>query len=138
MTKPSDSREQPSWFDQMATKVGDLVARAWFFWACVLMVLIWAPSYFAVKTLDTWQLIINTLTTIITFLLVALLQNTTKRDSDASQHKLNAIAAGLGDGLEALRVLMEELDISGKATRKLDSDILELSQAVGLELHQRT
>ncbi|WP_425567632.1 low affinity iron permease family protein [Nonomuraea dietziae] len=40
---------------------------------CVLLVLVWAPSFFLIGDLDHWQLIINTLTTIVTFLLVALL-----------------------------------------------------------------
>ena len=62
--------------------------------ACVVIVVIWAPT-FVFMPMDTWQLIINTLTTIITFLLVALLQNTQKRADAAVQHKLNAIAEGL-------------------------------------------
>ena len=51
---------------------------------------------------DTWQLIINTVTTTVTFLLVALLQNTQKRADEAVQHKLNAVADGLADLMEAL------------------------------------
>jgi low affinity Fe/Cu permease len=45
---------------------------------CFLLVVLWAPSYFVLSKLTTWQLIINTLTTIVTFLLVALLQKHTK------------------------------------------------------------
>jgi low affinity Fe/Cu permease len=48
----------------------------------------WAPSYFLVGNFDTYQLIINTPTTIITFLLVALLQNTQKRGSKTSSTSL--------------------------------------------------
>ena len=67
---------------------------------CLLLVVIWLPSV-AVLDVDTWQLVINTVTTIITFLLVALLQNTQTRSDLAIQHKLNAIADGLADlGLE--------------------------------------
>jgi len=55
------------------------------------------PSYFLLGKLNTWQLIINTLTTIVTFLLVALPQNAQKRVDDAVQHKLNAIADGLAN-----------------------------------------
>lgn len=47
--------------------------------------------------IDTWHLIINTATTIVTFLLVALLQNTQKRADDALQQKLNALADALAD-----------------------------------------
>lgn len=73
------------------------MSRAGFFCFCVLVIIIWAPSFFVFKNIDTWQLIINTLTTIITFLLVALLQNTQQRFEDATNEKLNAIAKSLGD-----------------------------------------
>lgn len=60
------------------------------------------PSFLLLPDVDTWQLIINTITTIATFLLVALLQNTQKRADEAVQHKLNAVADGLADLMEAL------------------------------------
>jgi hypothetical protein len=66
-------------------------------------VIIWLPSYFAFSNVNTWQLIINTVTTIVTFLLVALLQNSQKRSDEAVQDKLNAIADGLADVLAAQR-----------------------------------
>ena len=53
-----------------------------------------APTYLLVGNVDTYQLIINTPTTIITFLLVALLQNTQRRSEQAIQKKLDAIADG--------------------------------------------
>ena len=67
---------------------------------CVLLVVLWAPTYFLVGNFDTYQLIINTPTTIITFLLVALLQNTQKRNEQALQRKLDALADGLADLME--------------------------------------
>ena len=60
------------------------------------------PSFLLLPDVDTWQLIINTITTIVTFLLMALLQNTQKRADEAVQHKLNAVADGLADLMEAL------------------------------------
>lgn len=66
-------------FDRFAAWAGKRVASAGFFIACVAVVLVWAPSYFLFGNVDTWQLVINTTTTIITFLLVALLQNTQDR-----------------------------------------------------------
>jgi low affinity Fe/Cu permease len=86
-----------SLFDKFATQVSTYVSRAWFFAACVITVLLWAPSFYLFSNVDTWQLIINTLTTIVTFLLVALLQNTQKRADASTQIKLNAIAAGLDE-----------------------------------------
>lgn len=131
MTEPMDSdRPMPtdvsghlSVFDRFATTASNLVSRAWFFLLCLLLVLLWAPSYFVFGSVDTWQLIINTMTTIVTFLLVALLQNTQKRSDDAIQHKLNAIADGLSD-------------LMGQVADRypgLGGDRDELRAAVGLE-----
>jgi low affinity Fe/Cu permease len=74
-----------------------------FFTFCVLLVVLWASTYFLVGNFDTYQLIINTPTTIITFLLVALLQNTQKRNEQALQHKLDAVADGLADLMGTFR-----------------------------------
>jgi hypothetical protein len=125
-TMPSDVSGDLSVFDRFATKASDFVSRAWFFVMCVLVVVLWAPSFFLLRDVDTWQLIINTLTTIITFLLVALLQNTQKRADEATQHKLNAIADGLSD-------LMGQL---GGSHPPLRNDTDELRQAVGLETRE--
>jgi low affinity Fe/Cu permease len=80
--------------------------------------------------LNTWQLIINTLTTIITFLMVALLQNSQTRSDQALQHKLNAIADGLAD-------LMAYVHSDG-VDRDLQRDLIELRDSVGLETHEST
>lgn len=89
----------------------------------MLLVLLWAPSYFLIGDLDTWQLIINTMTTIVTFLMVALLQNSQARADDALQDKLNAIAAGLAELMEA----------SSAQSPQLTDDVAELREAVGIE-----
>lgn len=52
-----------------------------------MIVVFWAPSFFLLGTIDTWQLIINTVTTVVTFLLVALPQNTQKRSDGPLQVK---------------------------------------------------
>src|SRR5207248_4915045 len=58
--------------------------------ALPILILVWAPTLAFLK-FDTWQLLINTATTIVTFLLVALLQNSQTRNDQATQHKLNEI-----------------------------------------------
>lgn len=123
ITMPSDISGYLSVFDRFATRASDFVSRAWFFVACVLVVLLWAPSLVLLRDLNTWQLIINSITTIVTFLLVALLQNTQKRADGATQHKLNAIADGLSDLMCQLANDHPELLEDGD----------ELRQAVGLE-----
>ena len=111
-------------FDRWAEGAAEYASRAAFFAACVLLVLVWVPSYFLLRNIDTWQLLINTATTIVTFLLVALLQNSARRSDRAIHHKLNALADGLAD-------LMEH-EVNGD-TADLSHDIEELKRAVGLE-----
>lgn len=122
---PSEVSERVGMFDKFAGWSSRVASRAAFFTFCVLLVVIWAPSYFLIRNLDTWQLIINTLTTIVTFLMVALLQNSSTRSDQAVQHKLNAIADGLAD-------LMAYVHTGGEG-RDLNQDLLELRAAVGLE-----
>jgi low affinity Fe/Cu permease len=84
-----------------------------------------APSILVIGDVNTWQLIINTATTIVTFLLVALLQNTQTRSDEATQDKLNAIA-------EAVSTLLgQEADLHNRA--ELHRAMTELRDAVGLE-----
>jgi low affinity Fe/Cu permease len=120
---PSDVTPQVSLFDRFASAADRFVSRAWFFSLCVLLVLVWAPSYFLIQDLNTWQLIINTATTIVTFLLVALLQNTQTRSDEAIQQKLNAIADAMADLMAAI----------GEDKPALQHDLVELRDAVGLE-----
>jgi low affinity Fe/Cu permease len=123
---PSSVSPDLNLFDRFASAVGRFVSRAPFFAAAVLIVILWltegvvrmivnGPSAFLDQV---YQLQINTVTTVITFLLVALLQNTQSRDTEAVQEKLNAISLGLAD-------LMEDV------SHHLDTT--ELREAVGLE-----
>ncbi|GAA1307674.1 hypothetical protein Psi02_45570 [Planotetraspora silvatica] len=124
-TMPSDVSRHLSAFDRFAGAASKYVSRGTFFVMCVLLVLVWAPSFFIIGSLDTWQLIINTATTIVTFLLVALLQNTQSRADAAIQHKLNAIADALAD---LMKQVSEDHD-----EKPLHTDVNELRDAVGLE-----
>src|SRR2546421_11905593 len=89
---PSDVDPYVGFFDRFATWAARVASRAPFFFFCVILVIVWFPSIAFIRSIDTWQLIINTATTIITFLMVALLQNSQTREDQATQHKLNAIA----------------------------------------------
>jgi low affinity Fe/Cu permease len=84
-TMPSSVTGQLGFFDRFAGAASSFASRAPFFAGCVLLIVVWAPSI-GLFNLDTWQLIINTATTIITFLLVALLQNSQTRNDQATQH----------------------------------------------------
>ena len=65
------------------------------FIVCVLLVVVWAASGPIFKFSETWQLVINTGTTIITFLMVFLIQNTQNRDAKAIHLKLDELIRGL-------------------------------------------
>jgi len=119
---PTDVAGQLGFFDRFASATANFASRAWFFAACLLLVVVWAPTIIFFN-IDTWQLIINTATTIVTFLLVALLQNTQTRTDAAVQQKLNAIAEGLSS-------LMRHV---GQGDPQLTRDCRELRAAVGLE-----
>jgi low affinity Fe/Cu permease len=123
---PSDVTGEVSFFDRFAEGASKFVSRAWFFTMCLLLILVWVPSYFLIGDTNTWQLIINTATTIVTFLLVALLQNSQRRSDEATQHKLNAIADAMAD-------MMESLSVEHPAGPRLRRDLSELRDAVGLE-----
>src|SRR5436305_2045437 len=118
---PSEVSADKTLFARFAGRASRVVSRAPFFAFCVLLVVVWLPSYFAFGSIDTWQLVINTVTTIVTFLLVALLQNSQTRADQALQQKLNAIAEGLAELIAASK---------GKG---LGDEIEELRAAVGLE-----
>jgi low affinity Fe/Cu permease len=125
---PTDVTPDLSFFDRFATHGAKFVSRAWFFAACVLLVLLWAPSILLIGNVDTWQLIINTATTIVTFLLVALLQNTQTRSDAATQDKLNAMAAAMAT------LMSHTADIHGRG--ELHQAVKELRAAVGLEAEE--
>jgi hypothetical protein len=122
---PTDVSSRVGIFDRFAGAASEIASRAMFFAFCVVLILVWAPSILVLGSIDTWQLIINTATTIITFLMVALLQNSQTRSDQAIQHKLNAIADGLADVMVHLSNGDEETD--------LGQDYRELRAAVGLE-----
>lgn len=134
---PSEVPDGVGWFDRFAGAATGMVSRAWFFACCVAMVVVWAPSYFLFGSVDTWQLVINTATTIVTFLLVALLQNAQERDGQATQHKLNAIAQGLAVLLADAAAGAAEAGAAEDADR-LYAARRELCAAVGLEEREST
>jgi len=119
-------------FDKFADRAANFVSRSGFFVFCVLLVVLWGPSLPLFGTVDTWQLVINTVTTCITFLLVALLHNTQWRGDKATNEKLDAIADGLSDTMESLAAVMENLHIAEHHERML-TQARELRETVGIE-----
>jgi low affinity Fe/Cu permease len=79
------------WFGRFAAGASAWLGSKWAFSCAVLVIVIWAASGFAFHYSDTWQLVINTGTTIVTFLMVFLIQNTQNRDARAINLKLNEL-----------------------------------------------
>jgi low affinity Fe/Cu permease len=78
-------------FVKFATATAKVAGKPWTFIACLAIVLGWAATGPIFKFSETWQLVINTGTTVITFLMVFLIQNTQNRDGAAMQAKLDEL-----------------------------------------------
>ena len=78
-------------FHRLAAAVARATGSAWAFMAALLVIVVWAALGPAYRFSNTWQLIINTGTTIVTFLMVFLIQNTQNRDAKAIHLKLDEL-----------------------------------------------
>jgi low affinity Fe/Cu permease len=102
---------------------------------CVLLVLVWAASGPAFHYSENWQLVINTGTTIITFLMVFLIQNTQNRDGSAVQTKLDELirsskAHNTFMGIEKLTDReLDELHTQCEATARDSEEMLQKTRA---------
>src|ERR1041384_4697455 len=95
-------------FRDLAHRSSTLLGSAWAFCVAVLVIIVWLVTGPAFHFSDTWQLIINTATTVITFLMVFLIQNTQNRDAKAMHLKLDELIRALKGARNQL-VDLEEL-----------------------------
>jgi len=115
-------------FVRFATLTAKIAGKPWTFIACLGIVVIWAASGPIFKFNETWQLVINTGTTIITFLMVFLIQNTQNRDGAAMQAKLDELVFAVKTA-DARFIGIEHL-----TEEELDA-ILKEVEARGLAVH---
>jgi len=116
------------WFSRFSSKASAVTGSSWAFLTAVLIIAVWAISGPLFNFSDTWQLIINTFTTLVTFLMVFLIQNTQNRDAKALHLKLDEIIHVLGP---AHNELMGVEDRSDEDLRDLMQLYREISQRKG-------
>jgi low affinity Fe/Cu permease len=110
-------------FRKFARKISEVLGRAEVFLGAVVLIVVWALLGPVYHYSDTWQLVINTATTIVTFLMVFLIQNTQNRDAKAIQLKLDELIRGVRGARTGL-VRLEEL--SDEELKELESSFERL------------
>jgi low affinity Fe/Cu permease len=108
--RPTKSR---SWFTRFTKATAHATGRPLTFICAAGAVAVWAVTGPLFGFSDTWQLVINTATTIVTFLMVFLIQSTQNRDAEAVQVKLDEIIRAIGNAKNELLDLeeLEEKDL---------------------------
>lgn len=110
----------------MANKISSAAGSPWAFLLAVTAVIIWALSGSAFNYSDTWQLVINTGTTIVTFLMVFLIQNTQNRDGKAMQLKLDEL---INSSRTARNSFVGLEDLTDEELLALDAEFKALHEA---------
>ncbi len=111
------------YFRKFANYVSAITGSAWAFITAFTVIIVWAISGPLFGFSDTWQLVINTGTTIVTFLMVFLIQNTQNRDAKAIHLKLDELIRAIG---KARTELVDLEDLSEEELEKLQGEFQEL------------
>jgi len=122
----AESREQSDGrnpFELFVEAIQQRVSRAPFFFVCLGIVVAWLLSVPLWADLKSWQVAIHTVASVLSLLLLVLLENAGRRSEEAAQEKMNVIA-------EALAALMES---QARHDPELDESVSKLRKAVGLE-----
>ena len=112
-------------FRVFARRSSIILGSAWSLAGAVLVILVWLLTGPTFHFSDTWQLIINTATTVITFLMVFLIQNTQNRDAKAMHLKLDEIIRAIKDARDEL---VDLEDLSDEDLKKLEEQFKRLRQ----------
>src|SRR5262245_58582573 len=110
-------------FRSFAHRSSNLLGSAWAFCGAVLVIVLWLVTGPAFHFSDTWQLIINTATTVITFLMVFLIQNTQNRDAKAVHLKLDELIRAVKG---ARNQLVDLENLSDDDLKKLENQFRRL------------
>jgi len=124
-SKKKKSNAFALFFDQMATNITKASGKPAAFVMACLLILIWGTTGPVFHYSDTWQLVINTSTTIITFLMVFIIQQTQNKDTIALQIKLNELIASSEAAsnrlISAEDLTTEELEVLKKFYTRLSA-----------------
>ena len=112
-------------FRKFSQRVSLIVGSPWAFMIALLMILVWGLTGPLFGYSDTWQLVINTSTTIITFLMVFLIQNTQNRDARVIQLKLDELLRAIK---EARTDLVDLEELPDTELEKLQEEFHRLSK----------
>lgn len=115
-------------FRKIAQRASNLMGSAWAFIAATLSILVWAVTGPLFHFSDTWQLVINTWTNLVTFLMVFLIQNSQSRDSKATLLKLDELIRSQAGARNAL-INLEGL--SEAELQRLESEFRRLKDRFG-------
>jgi low affinity Fe/Cu permease len=119
-------------FRKFASVTSNVVGSSWSFIGAVLIIVIWGATGPAFVYSDTWQLVINTGTTIITFLMVFLIQNTQNRDAKAIHLKLDELLRAS----EGARTSMANLEnLPDEELVRLQKEFARLCETRGVGKH---
>ena len=109
----------------MATSASNAVGSATAFFFAIAIIIAWAVSGPMFDYSDTWQLIINTGTTILTFLMVFLIQNTQNRDAKAINLKLNELIHAVN---KAHNEMIDIEKLSDEELKRLDEYYMKIRE----------
>jgi low affinity Fe/Cu permease len=122
-----------SWYSRFARAASRFTGRPATFSLAVLVIVVWVITGPLFHFSDTWQLVINTGTTIVTFLMVFLIQNAQNRDTEAIQVKLDELIRATKGAHNALLDLEELEDDSLQDFRRRYQELAHLARAgIGL------
>ena len=119
-------------FSRFATKTAHLAGRPLTFGAACAVIIVWALTGPILHFSDAWQLTINTGTTIVTFLMVFLLQNSQNRDAKALQVKLDELIRVTKEANDALLDLEELSEEDIELFRRYYERLAERARKLGL------
>ena len=126
--------KHPNWFTRTARSAARFTGRPLCFMLALATIVAWLASGPLFGFSDTWQLIINTGTTIITFLMVFLIQNTQNRDTEAMQIKLDELIRATKAAENSLLDLEEMDEESLDEYRRRYEELAELARK---KMHER-